>query len=212
MKQYESIDYYTKFLGFQIIAFDKLDGSNLRFEYSQKNGFYKFGTRKIMIDETSEFGIGIKLFLDKYSEELTKVFKSKSYRDTQVFTCFAELIGTKSSFGQHDFENDTFDIVLFDIDQHKKGLIPPKQFIKDFGHLHIPRVIYEGNLNKTFVDDVKQNKFDLSEGVICKGQIPNKKNNNLVYCKIKTNDWFSRLGDKNIDDYNAEIKQYLTTL
>ena len=212
MKQYESIDYYTKYLGSQIIAFDKLDGSNLRFEYSPKRGFYKFGTRKMMIDESSPFGIGVQLFKDKYEADLTKIFKSKDYRDTQSFVCFAELIGTKSAFGQHDFDNDTFDIVLFDIDQQKKGLIPPKQFIKDFGHLHIPRIIYEGNLNKQFVDEVKQNKFDLSEGVICKGQIPNKKHNNLVYCKIKTNDWFSRLGDKNVEDYNAEIKQYLETI
>ena len=48
MKQYETIPYYGDYLGPDIIAFDKIDGSNLRFEWSRKRGFYKFGTRKMI--------------------------------------------------------------------------------------------------------------------------------------------------------------------
>ena len=209
MKQYDSINYFGDYWGLPIIAFDKLDGSNLRFEYSQKRGFYKAGTRKMMIDSNEDqFGFAVKLFKDKYEEKLTQVFKSKDYRNSLSFVCFAELVGTKSAFGDHDYGNDDFDITLFDISQYKKGLIPPKQFIKDFGHTGIPRVVYEGNLNKELVQRVKINEFGLTEGVICKGLVDTKKGNTFLhYCKIKTDDWFERLRLKHPERYKEEIKE-----
>lgn len=208
MKQYDEIKYYGDYWGLPIIAFDKLDGSNLRFEYSQKRGFYKFGTRNMIIDGSHpEFGFAIELFLKKYSNSLTKIFKSKDYRNVLSFTCFAELVGNKSSFGQHEFNNDTFDITLFDIEQYKSGLIHPKQFVKDFKEVGIPKIIYTGNLNREFVQSVKTNEFCLTEGVICKGTIPNKKENNLFYCKIKTDQWFDGLKAKYPELYQQELKQ-----
>jgi RNA ligase len=208
MKQYDEIKYYGDYWGLPIIAFDKIDGSNLRFEYSQKRGFYKFGTRNMMIDSSHpEFGFAVKLFLDKYAEKLTKIFKSKDYRNSLSFVCYSELIGSKSEFGQHDFSNDKFDIILFDVDEYKKGFIPPKQFVKHFKECGIPKVVYEGNLNREFVQSIKRNEYNLSEGVICKGVIPNKKENNLFYCKIKTDDWFERLRNKRPDLYIEELKQ-----
>lgn len=207
MKQYDSIDYYGDYWGLPVVAFDKLDGSNLRFEFSQKRGFYKFGTRKMMIDQNSDFGFAIDLFLNKYNESLSRIFKSKDYRNILNFVCYAELVGTKSAFGQHDFGNDHFDIVLFDIDQYKKGMIPPKQFVMDFGECGIPRVVYEGNLNLELVNDVKQNKFNLTEGVICKGQTETKKGRPMLYyCKIKTNDWFERLRSRDRNQYEQELR------
>jgi hypothetical protein len=206
MKQYDSIEYYGDYWGLPVVAFDKLDGSNLRFEFSQKRGFYKFGTRRQMIDHNSEYWFAIELFLNKYGEELKKIFKSKDYRNILNFVCYAELIGTRSQFGSHDFENDKFDVILFDIDQYKKGMVPPRQFIEDFGALGIPRVVYEGNLNKEFVQRVRNNEFDLSEGVICKGIAHEKKGfNQFYYCKIKTTDWFQRLREKDIVQYELEI-------
>lgn len=210
MQQYNTIDYYGNYWGLPIIAFDKLDGSNLRFEMSQKRGFYKFGTKKTMIDTNSEpFGFAIDLFLSKYNEDLLKIFKEKEYRNVQSFVCFAELVGRRSEFGQHDFENDTFDIILFDVHQYKRGLIPPREFVRNFGHLHIPQIIYDGNLNKEFINDVKNNIFGLSEGVICKGETKTKKGNpQLHYCKIKTNDWLDKLKNKRPDLYIEEQKQF----
>lgn len=208
MKAYDSIEYYGDYWGLPIVAFDKLDGSNIRCEFSQKRGFYKFGTRRVMMDRTNEdFGFSIDLFLNKYGEGLEKIFKSKEYRSIQSFVCFAELVGKKSAFGQHAFGDDEFDIVLFDVNAYKKGFIPPKQFVKDFGTLGIPRVVYEGNLNHDLVKDIKENKYGLSEGVICKGVIKTKKSQGLYYCKIKTNDWLERLRSKDIELYNEEIKQ-----
>lgn len=208
MKSYDSIEYYGDYWGLPIVAFDKLDGSNIRCEYSQKRGFYKFGTRRVMMDRTNkDFGFAIDLFLNKYGEGLEKIFKSKEYRNIQSFVCFAELVGKKSAFGQHSFGDDEFDIVLFDVSAYKKGFIPPKQFVEDFEPLGIPRVVYEGNLNHELVKDIKENKYGLAEGVICKGVIKTKKSQGLYYCKIKTNDWFDRLRAKDIELYNEEIKQ-----
>jgi len=210
MKQYDSIEYYGDYWGSEIVAFDKLDGSNLRFEYSPKRGFYKFGTRKMMIDSKStSFGFAIELFLKKYSEGFSRAFREKTYRNCLSAVCYAELVGTKSAFGQHDFQNDVFDIVLFDVDIYKKGFVPPKQFIQDFGHLGIPRIVYEGTLNREFVKSVRDNQFSLSEGVICKGKkaMGRKGNERLFYCKIKTDDWFQRLRSRDPIAYEQEIKE-----
>lgn len=213
MKQYQEINYYGDYWGLPIIAFDKLDGSNLRFEYSQKRGFYKFGTRNMMIDQSNDpFGFAIDIFLNKYSDQLTNIFKSKTYRNTMSFVCFAELCGKKSDFGQHLFGEDEFDITLFDVEDHKNGFIPPRQFIKDFGQCGIPKVIYDGNLNKELVQAVKRNDFGLTEGVICKGLISGRKENNLFYCKIKTDDWFDRLRNKHPKLYTEELVQANKTI
>ena len=208
MKHYPEINYYGGFWGLPIIAFEKLDGSNIRAEYSQKRGFYKFGTRNWMIDRNSTpFGFAIDLFLNKYEKPLTEIFKSKTYRNTLSFVCFAELYGEKSEFGQHEFDNDSFDITLFDISEYKKGLIPPRQFINDFRQIGIPKIIYDGNLNSNFVVEVKTNVYDLKEGVVCKGQTLRKPPHNLYYCKIKTNEWFERLRARNSKQYEQELEQ-----
>jgi hypothetical protein len=209
MKSYETIPYYNlKKYQPEIIAFDKLDGSNLRFEFSFKSGFYKFGTRKTLINHDSEpFGFAIKLFLEKYEKDLIEVFNSK-YRNNISFVCFAELI-SEGRFGQHDFSNKTnFDIVLIDISIYKKGLISPQEFINNFGHLHIPQIIYKGILTQDFVDAVEQNKLLLKEGVICKGLITTKKTDTLYYCKIKTNEWLESLKIFNKNLYDDESKQF----
>jgi hypothetical protein len=212
MQAYPEIYYYGDYWGLPIIAFNKLDGSNLRFEFSQKRGFYKFGTRNVLFNrQHDQFGFAIDLFLNKYNEPLSSIFKSKTYRNILSLVCFAELYSDTSEFGQHDFKNGIFNITLFDVDQYKKGFVHPKQFIKDFSKVGIPEIIYEGNLNREFVNNVKTNKFKLKEGVVDKGLIPNKKENNLYYCKIKTNDWFDRLRNKNIDLYNREIRELRDT-
>ena len=211
MKQYDTIPYYGDHLGMNVIAFDKLDGSNLRFEYSKKRGFYKFGTRRTMIDSSNEtFGFAVDLFLKKYADGFDKIFRLKQYRDALSAVCFAEVIGSKSAFGQHDFGNDDFDVIVFDVDLYKKGFVPPQQFIDDFGDLGIPRVVYEGNLNREFVERVRANEFGLSEGVICKGKkaIGKKGSERLFYSKVKTNDWFDRLRTRDPYLYEEEMKEF----
>jgi len=204
MIAYPSINYYGDYWGLPIYAFDKLDGSNLRFEFNRKRGFYKFGTRNTLIDENHEvFGEGVRVFLEKYSDGLEQVFKSKDYRNIQSFVCFGEFYGPNSQFGQH-IPEDIKDVVLFDVMPHKSDFIKPKEFINNFGHLGIPRIVYQGNLNMELVNDIKTNKYNLTEGIIGKGVVGSKKSEYVYQCKIKTDDWFDRLrtlgGDKAVED------------
>ncbi len=54
----------------------------------------------------------------------------------------------------------------------------------------MPKIVYVGKITGKFVDDVKNNKYKLNEGVVCKGV---DKNNEIWMCKIKTQSWLDRL-------------------
>ncbi len=197
MKQYPSINSYKQFANRDCVAFDKLDGSNIRFEYSRKRGWYKAGTRKCMLDATHpHLGEAPEIFLNKYGEQLAKVFKdTKDYKKHTQFMAFCEFFGPNSFAGIHQ-EDDPKDIVLFDIWIIKKGMVGPREFVKNFGHLEIPRVVYEGNLNTEFVQAVKRNDFGLEEGVICKWGKTGQWKRDVHMCKIKTDAYIAKLKRK----------------
>jgi len=201
MKQYDKIEYYNKIpFGLDCIAFDKLDGSNLRFEWGAKKGWYKFGTRNVMIDRTNEqFGIGIDIFLNKYGEKLDNIFRTK-YKKVLSFVVFCEFYGYNSFAGQH-LESDSKDVVLFDVNQYQKGIIDPFEFVDNFGELGIPKIIYKGDFNEELVSDIKNNKYNLSEGVIIKGIKKTKKSSEVFMAKIKTKEWLNKVKDKFGENY-----------
>jgi len=198
MKQYHKLHYWSpEFIGENIWAFDKLDGQNLRFEANSKRGFYKFGSRTQMIsDKDEQFGVGVNLFMEKYSEPLMNIFSKKWSKDKFTnFTVFAELVGENSFAGKHD-PNDELDVILFDVWIYKKGWIQPQKFIDEFGHLGIPNLIYQGELDDRIIKDIQENKFNLKEGVIAKGV----DKSDTFMMKIKTKSWLQRvkneLGEK----------------
>ena len=194
MKQYPEIQGPNKAPRQNCIAFYKYDGSNIRAEWSSKRGWYKFGSRKVLIDETHPLGDAIGVFLNTYGDELEKVFKKdKVFRNCQNVTIFGEYFGQNSFAGWHDPE-DKKEIVLFDVSIHKKGMMTPSDFVKKFSHLKTPEVIYEGKFNESFIQDVKDGKYDLEEGVVVKGQLPKgRPPHNLWMAKVKTQAWLNRL-------------------
>src|ERR1022692_1088350 len=103
MKHYNSIDYWDKGpFGEDCIAFSKIDGSSMVFEWSVKQGFYKFGTRNIMIDRNDKnFGDGIDIFINKYGDDLAKVFRDEYPKVVNV-SVFGEYFGENSFAGQHE--------------------------------------------------------------------------------------------------------------
>ncbi len=191
MKSYPSIDGPSKAPNSHCIGFWKNDGSNLRFEWSKKRSWYKFGTRNCMIDSTHpEFGDGWDLFLNRYGDEIPKVFKdNKEFRNLESAIVFCEYFGENSFAGNHE-KSDTKEVVLFDVNIHKKGFLLPHDFLKYFSHLPIPKVIYEGNFTKQFVKDVFENKYNLKEGVVAKG---GSSQHELWMAKAKTKDWLDKL-------------------
>ena len=209
METYHSIPHWNKGLfGEDIIAQDKIDGSSMRFECNRNRGFYKFGTRNVMIDESDEgFGEGIDIFLNKYAHDLERIV-FKKYPKVVSFVAFAEFFGTNSFAGQH-LESDTKDVCLFDIHLKNLGMINPYEFQTIFGNLDIPKVIYEGEFNMDFINSVRNDKFNLKEGVVAKG-IQGKE---TWMTKIKTDSWLvkvrEKMGDSGLlDELNGDSELY----
>jgi len=204
MKAYPTILHWTNSpLGLPCIAFDKLDGSNIRFEYSTKRGWYKSGSRKQMIDDQNEqLGNAVTLFEDKYQESLSKIFRDKkAFRGVKTFIAFAEYYGQNSFAGWHD-PNDEMDVVLFDIWVLKKGFIPARELIKTFGDkLELPSVVYEGNFNRSFIQKVSDNEFNLKEGIVAKGTLQKAPpGRNVWMTKVKTQEWLLKVKGKYGED------------
>lgn len=186
MKSYPSIP-NTVVTSYPIYAFDKIDGSNIRAEWTPKHGFNKFGTRKRLLGpDEKPFGEAIKLIQDNFSEELEKVFRKQRW---QKVIAFFEFWGDNSFAGNH--EDEPHRVTLIDVNPYKKGILPPKDFVKLFDKVDCARLIYHGKANSDFVYNVKHGLFgDMSpEGVVCKALVKKE----IKMFKIKTYAWLNRL-------------------
>lgn len=194
MLQYPSISGSSKApLGKPCIAFYKYDGSNLRWEWSKKKGWNKFGTRRQMFDHSTElYNQAIPIFMDQLADEI--VYRTKQFdKNPERITAFTEFLGPNSFAGSHDL-NDPKELKLFDIFLFKRGFIKPKLFVELFGDMpQSAEIVYEGNLNSKFIMDVRRGKYPVFEGVIAKG--------NDFSVKIKTNQYFERLRHKFSDKW-----------
>ena len=177
MKQYPSIQ--REIVDKPIIAFAKNDGNNIRAEWSKKHkGFVKFGSRKVLIDETHEqLGKSINLIKTKYEKDLTDIFKKERYEEV---VCFFEFFGPNSFAGMHD-PNDTLDVLLFDLDVYKYGLLPPREFIKLTGKIDTPSVLYEGRPTQEFIKSVYDSTLETCHlKVLCVKDCPLKMDIHLL--------------------------------
>lgn len=210
MKSYLSIDRDIKF-GEVVYAFDKLDGSNVRVEWTKKTGFHKFGTRNQLISkqvirkgEISEdqnrayWGEAVRLMVEKYERDLHDVFVAQKYLKT---TCFFEFWGKNSFAGRHQEEEHT--VTLFDVAVHKKGYILPREYLKLFKDLDIAKLLYYGNANHSFVNSVRDGQLEgmTFEGVVCK-MAQYKTPGITDMFKVKSYAWLDKLkgyckGDEN---------------
>lgn len=183
-------------LGKPCIAFYKYDGSNVRFEWMPKRGWYKFGSRTQLISETSPvLGAAIPLFVDTLGDDIVTRVRDK-YREIQRIVAFCEYFGSASFAGQH-VPGDEMSLRLLDVSLYKRGFMPPREFVKTFGDMPAcAQVIYEGNLNQRFIDDVRHRVYPVWEGVVAKGD--------GFMVKIKTDDYFKALNEK----YGAAYRLY----
>lgn len=203
MKLYPSITRSTgqSFQEFTAYVFDKLDGSNLRVEWTRKRGWYKFGTRQRLFDETDNvFGEAIAVFRQTLAADIETVAKKERW---EQLTIFMEFWGEKSFAGQHE-PRDPKKLTLFDANPYKQGILGPKPFLDLFGHLGFPRVPkYLGRMNWTrgFVDRVRKGEVEgiMFEGVVGKAG----ERHDLVMAKAKTQAWV----DKVLEKYGIENGQ-----
>jgi hypothetical protein len=198
MKEYPSLK--RELVRKKVYAFDKLDGSQIRAEWEKKKKFWKFGTRKQMMDETHpNFGQAVELIRNKYERSLSDIFVKERF---QKVMCFFEFRGEHSFAGRH--EDEPHDVTLFDVRVHKKGIMLPKDFLKLVGDLDIPRMLYYGNANELLVEAVRNGTLEgmTFEGVVCKAQEYHTPGIPLMF-KLKSQAWLSKLkeyckGDDNL--------------
>jgi len=178
-----------------IYAFDKLDGSNIRAEWSKKRGFYKYGSRTRLLSESERpLGIAVQLINDLYGNELAQRLKAAK---TEKAVCFFEFFGENSFAGFHEPEDD-FGVILIDVSFFRHGFFSPRSFLKFAKGLTIPNMVYYGNANQPFVDSIRQGTCEgvTHEGVVCKYAAKNR----IYMFKIKSHDWLDRLKNKCGDD------------
>jgi hypothetical protein len=190
MKDYHSID--GKIIkGSPFYAQAKYDGSNLRAKWQPKKGFCLFGSRTQLIDETNPLGKGIGLFRAKYEQKLHDIFKANKFEEV---VCFFEFYGPSSFAGVHDYAEIGHDVVLFDINVHKKGLIHPKEFYKLLKDVPVAELLYHGNITDEFVESVKSSTLEGMpfEGCVCKGA-PLKNGYPPHAFKIKSDKWIEKV-------------------
>jgi hypothetical protein len=205
MKEYPSIPGPLDSPPLPCIAFVKYDGSNLRFRWGRKAGWWQFGTRRRLFTEADpEFGQAIGLFLAKYAEGVERVIRlDPHFRRAEEVICYGEFFGPHSFAGLHDpahpvlatagvTANDPKDLVLFDVNVHGKGLMAPRHFLDAFGHLPVAEVVFEGPFTPCFIEEVRRGKYPVREGVVAKG-LEGKAPHGIWMRKVKTHAYLEEL-------------------
>lgn len=200
MIEYPTILHAAKAPRKPCIAFEKLDGSNIRIKWTQKKGFCLFGSRTQLFDESHpSLKEAISLFKTKYESVLDWMFRGGvgDFAGEREVICFAEFFGEKTLAGIH-VDDDPKDLVLFDIlVGHKTPtFVLPQDLIKlsKRYNFEIPDIEYQGNLNDQFINDVKAGRYSVKEGVVCKyTELNDQFMGGVGMVKIKTNDYFEQL-------------------
>lgn len=195
MLSYPSIPSYKQtVIGEPCIAFYKYDGSNLRWEWTPKKGWFKFGTRNHLFDGSSvPYNQAIPIFFDTMADDIVAQVRNEESRKVERIVAFTEFFGPSSFAGWHE-EKEEKELVLFDVSVYKKGFYPAKKFVEMFNQFpFMADVVYQGNMNYPFINDVRMGKYALNEGVVCKGFDWS--------CKIKTQAFLDRLKNKYGDEW-----------
>ena len=171
----------------EIIAFDKLDGSNIRAQWSSKRkSFYKFGSRTQLIDKSDPIlGPAIGLINEKYSDALSRTFEASGCSSA---ICFFEFYGPSSFAGKHT-RDEKHDVVLFDVMLDCKNLVAPLAFIELTQGMHVPTVCFKGKLDEKIINDIRTSSLKgiTFEGVVCKNALTGS------MFKIKSHAWLDKL-------------------
>ncbi len=202
MKQYPSIlrDNKNFLTGSQAWLFDKLDGSNRRFEWDQKRGWHLFGTRTQLLKPNHPWlGSAIPMFLTQWAVPLENVARTQKW---QNITAFCEFWGANSFAGLHRAE-DPKHLTLIDIHVYKKGLIAPTQFLDLFSGFEIARFLGVRTMSRDLIEEVETGQLEgmSFEGVIAKAGSGHVR----VMQKIKTQAWIDRVKEKFSSEEAAKI-------
>lgn len=186
----------------RFIAFEKYDGTNLHWCWNKNDGWHAFGTRRTQFSLNKK---GIKefnethpelfsaplIFNDLLRDKLIVSFSKDEWLFYNKIIVFTEFFGPNSFAGTHsieDFAEDTQQLVIIDVSVSNR-IMDPELFVEYFQSLPIARIVEQGTYNGQFSDDIRQDKYHLNEGVVCKGIVDGK----VFMTKIKTKDYLKRL-------------------
>ena len=198
MKRYPSIPRKIKGRNKRALSvhvFDKIDGSNLRFEWSREHGWHRFGSRHRVLDTGHPIlGGAMALFEAALAEPIERVARDKGW---PALVAFAEFHGPGSLAGQHDPETAKR-LTLFDVAPYRHGFIGPERFLGLFGELDTPAYLGEHLWSDELVATVRRGELDgvTFEGVVGKAGDRHKR----IAVKAKTQAWV----DAVIARYGAE--------
>jgi hypothetical protein len=193
VKEYPSIARSTgqKFREFDAYVFDKLDGSNIRAEWSRKSGWNKYGTRTRLFNiNDPDFGEAIPIFESVFADDLTKIAKKAGW---EGLTVFMEFWGEQSIAGYH-VKDDPKKLTLFDANPYKKGILGPREFLDLFGHLNTAKFLGKMHWTRGFVERVWNGEI---EGITCEGVVGKAgSGHDLIMAKAKTKVWIEKVKAK----------------
>ena len=195
MKQYPSIGKYNCILpDIKFHTFKKMDGSNLRFEWSSKKGWYKYGTRNRLMDESDPlFGQAIPIFEETLADRVEEIFVYKKY---QRAILFCEFWGLFSFAGNHE-QGEHKRLTVIDLDVYKKGLVHPKELVETFDVLIGSNYLGLRYWDKEFIDWVKELEPKDDGGLQCEGFVGKTEvKNKRIMKKIKTDWWYKTVYKK----------------
>jgi hypothetical protein len=183
------------------VAFEKLDGTNLHWCWDRDFGWHAFGTRRDEFNLSTEGETAFAdahpglegaaaVFRNTLAEPLAEVLRTHpNYERFDTVKAFTEFVGENSFAGAHR-PDDPKRTVFFDVWAAGYGFVSPQQFVADFAHLPIPRVVFTGRLTGTFLEAVRSGRYDVAEGVVCKGGAGGE---DVWMVKVKTYAYLERL-------------------
>jgi hypothetical protein len=141
-----------------------------------------------LFDETDPvFGSAIAMFHDGLAAPVGDIAKAQRWDKLVVF---AEFHGSRSFVGIHMPEDSKF-LTMFDVSPLGRGILPPAEFLKLFGHLEIAKFLGIVDWNHDYADRVRCGGVEgvTFEGVVAKGMVDRK----LVMEKAKTRAWIEKV-------------------
>lgn len=190
MKQYPSIVNDIR-RDLDVYGYDKLDGSNIRAEWSPKQGFYKFGSRKRLLGtDDAALGESIELIRSGFSEPMSKILHDLK---TEGATVYFEFYGANSFAGKH--QDEPHQCALLDVDLKKKGFIIPETFESLFrGRVHCAKLLYIGKMDHPAERAVKMSELPgmTFEGLVCKAPPAGKWGLPQMF-KVKSRAWIEKV-------------------
>jgi len=183
-------------------VFEKLDGTQIRVEWTKKRGFDKFGSKGQLIDNTSEWSHMIEVFMETHGDELPRLFKSE-YPRIQEFTIFGEYWGPSSFIGIHPKEDKRRYVTIFDVSLYRQGFVLPREFSKVFtgdsyryahcfGRFTYGKALVDAIFEWQPMESVLTSAIPIQplfEGVVCKGTRKTKGRDLIWQAKLKTKQW-----------------------